>query len=256
MRTPSSVTWTSIDGLTVSMSSQRQCDFSIIIPVLNEADRVNSAIQHLRNLGSDSAYEIIVVDGDPQAGTINAIRDDNVVKLAAERGRGRQMNAGAGVARGEVVLFLHADTTLPEGALEKIGRTLEDPDYVGGAFDLRIDSDTLFLRYISMRASHRSRWNRLPYGDQAIFLRKEYFDKIGRFKEIPLMEDIDLMLRIKKDKKKICILHDKVTTSARRWQRDGALFTTIRNQILVTLFHLGVDPSRLARYYWKQSSQS
>jgi rSAM/selenodomain-associated transferase 2 len=233
------------------MSSQEQCDFSIIIPVLNEADRIDSLIQHLRGRGSGSAYEIIVVDGDPQANTVNAIRDEDVVRMTAEKGRGRQMNAGAEAARGRVLIFLHADTKLPEGALEKIGRALENSDYVGGAFDLRIDSDALFLRYISMRASHRSRWNRLPYGDQAIFLRKEYFDQIGRFKDIPLMEDVELMLRIKRDRRKICILRDKVTTSARRWQQDGALYTTVRNQVFVALFHLGVSPSRLARHYWK-----
>ncbi|UCF16229.1 MAG: TIGR04283 family arsenosugar biosynthesis glycosyltransferase [Phycisphaerales bacterium] len=233
------------------MSSQKQCDFSIIVPVLNEADRINSLIEHLCGQGSGSAYEIIVVDGDPQANTVNAIRDEYVVKMTAKKGRARQMNAGAEVARGAVLVFLHADTTLPQGALEKIGRTLENADYVGGAFDLKIDSDRLFLKYISMRASHRSRWNRLPYGDQAIFLRKEYFDRIGRFKDIPLMEDLELMQRIKKDGKKIYILPDKVTTSARRWQRDGALYTTLRNQVFVALFHLGVSPSRLARYYWR-----
>ncbi|MHC4356887.1 MAG: glycosyltransferase family protein, partial [Planctomycetota bacterium] len=116
-----------------------------------------------------------------------------------------------------------------------------------------IDSDTLFLRYISVRASLRSRCNRIPYGDQAIFIRKKYFNQIGRFKDIPLMEDVELMRRIKKDGKNICILPDKVTTSARRWQRDGALYTTARNQVLVALFYLGVSPGRLAKYYWRRS---
>ncbi len=240
----------------VSMSSQNQLDFSVIVPVLNEGDRINSLIEHLHAQGSGSAYEIIVVDGDRQGSTVDAIEAEDVVKIKTEKCRARQMNAGAEVARGQVLIFLHADTALPEGALDKIARALENSDYVGGAFALRIDSDTLFLRYISMRASQRSRLNRLPYGDQAIFLRKEYFDRIGRFKDIPLMEDVELMLRIKKDRKKICILPDKVTTSARRWQRDGALYTTVRNQVLVTLFHLGVSPSRLARYYWRRSSHT
>jgi len=232
-------------------SRQPQCDFSIIVPVLNEAERINLLIDHLHTQGTDSAYEIIVVDGDPQGGTVNAICAKDVVKMKTEKGRAKQMNAGADVAHGRVLIFLHADTKLPDKALERIGRALENPGYVGGAFDLRIDSDTLFLRYISMRASHRSRWNRLPYGDQAIFLRKEYFDRIGRFKDIPLMEDVELMRRIKRDRKRICILPDKVTTSARRWRRDGALYTTVRNQILVALFHIGVSPSRLAKYYWR-----
>ena len=163
------------------------------------------------------------------------------------------MNAGAAVARGEILMFLHADTKLPDGALEKISRALEDQNYVGGAFDLRIDSDRLFLKYIATRASLRSRWNRIPYGDQAIFIRKKYFDQIGGYKEIPLMEDVDLMRRIKKDGKQIVIFPDKVRTSARRWESEGALYTTLRNQILVRLFYLGVSPHRLAKYYWRRS---
>jgi rSAM/selenodomain-associated transferase 2 len=163
------------------------------------------------------------------------------------------MNAGAAAARGEILIFLHADTTLPDNALRKISLALHDRDYVGGAFDLQIDSDRLFLKYISARASLRSRWNRIPYGDQAIFIRKKYFDRIGGFKEIPLMEDVDLMWRIKKDGKNIFILPDKVTTSARRWESDGAICTTIRNLILVRLFYLGISPHKLAKYYWRKS---
>jgi rSAM/selenodomain-associated transferase 2 len=163
------------------------------------------------------------------------------------------MNAGATVARGEILIFLHADTILPDNALEKISQALQGRDYVGGAFDLKIDSDRLFLKYISARASLRSRWNRIPYGDQAIFIRKKYFDQLGGYKEIPLMEDVDLMRRIKKDGKKIFILPDKVITSARRWESDGILFTTMRNQILVRLFYLGISPHRLAKYYWRRS---
>lgn len=232
--------------------SHHNLDFSIIVPVLKEEDQINSLIDHLRTQDADLAYEIIVVDGDSRGNTLNAIRAEDVIKIKAEKGRARQMNAGAEVATGQVLIFLHADTRLPDDALEKIDRILQNPEYVGGAFDLKIDSDRLFLRYISMRASQRSRRNRLPYGDQAIFLRKEYFEQIGRFEDIPLMEDIELMRRIKRDGKQIYILPDKVTTSPRRWQRDGALYTTMRNRILVALFHLGVNPSRLAKYYWKQ----
>ena len=235
------------------MTGRNQLDFSIVVPVLNEADGINSLIEHLRRRGCGHAYEVIVVDGDPGGNTVNVIQAEDVVKVTAEKGRARQMNVGAELARGRVLIFLHADTRLPEGALAKIVRALENPDYVGGAFDLRIDSDRLFLRYISMRASRRSRRTRMPYGDQAIFLRKEYFDQIGGFKDIPLMEDIELMRRIKRDGKRIYILPDKVTTSARRWQRDGALYTTLRNQLLVALFRFGVSPSRLAEYYWKNA---
>ncbi|MHC4075293.1 MAG: hypothetical protein ACYSRZ_02615, partial [Planctomycetota bacterium] len=114
---------------------------------------------------------------------------------------------------------------------------------------LGIDSNRLFLKFIAVRASLRSRLNRIPYGDQAIFIRKTYFEDIGRFKEVPLMEDVDLMRRIKKRGDKIFILPDKVMTSSRRWETEGALYTTIRNQILVSLYYLGVDPEKLSRFY-------
>lgn len=242
------------DVTTCDTTEQKnQCNFSIIIPVLNESDRINALIERLRNQRFESSYEIIVVDGDPQGGTVKAIQSEGVVTIIAEKGRGRQMNVGAVAACGDILIFLHADTMLPDGALKKISRALERQNYVGGAFDLKIDSDRLFLKYISVRASLRSRWNRIPYGDQAIFMRRRYFGRIGGFKDIPLMEDVELMRRIKKDGRKITILPDKVTTSARRWQRDGALYTTVRNQALVALFRLGVSPDRLAKHYWRQS---
>jgi rSAM/selenodomain-associated transferase 2 len=242
---------TNVHGYT--RQTTNECIFSIIVPVLNEADQINPLIEHIHNQGFGPLYEVIVVDGDPQGGTVRIIQDKDVIAITSEKGRGRQMNAGAAAARGEILIFLHADTKLPDGALEKISRALEDQNYVGGAFDLKIDSDRLFLKYISARASLRSRWNRIPYGDQAIFIRKKYFDQIGGYKEIPLMEDVDLMRRIKKDGKQIVIFPDKVRTSARRWESEGALYTTLRNQILVRLFYLGVSPHRLAKYYWRRS---
>lgn len=235
------------------LQESNQYDFSIIIPVLNEAAQINSIIEHLRKQINETSSEIIVVDGDPQGSTVKTIQDKNITVFTTDKGRGRQMNTGAAAAQGEILIFLHADTILPDNALEKINRVLQDRDYVGGAFDLKIDSDRLFLKYISVRASLRSRWNRIPYGDQAIFIRKKYFDQIGGYKEIPLMEDVDLMRRIKKDGKKINILPDRVTTSARRWESDGVFYTTLRNQVLIRLFYLGISPHRLAKYYWRKS---
>lgn len=231
-----------------------KCVFSIIVPVLNEAEQVNSLIEHIHSQGFEHVCELIVVDGDPQGSTIEVIQDKSVKTTKSQKGRGRQMNAGAAVARGEILIFLHVDTRLPEMALEKISLVLEDEKYAGGAFGLGIDSDRLLLKYIAARTSFRSRLNRIPYGDQAIFIRKDYFNRIGRFKEIPLMEDVDLMRRIKKDGKRIYILRDKVTTSPRRWERDGALYTTVRNRILVALFYLGVSPAKLAKHYWRNSN--
>lgn len=231
-----------------------KCIFSIIVPVLNEADQINTTIEHLCNENTEGNCEIIVVDGDRQGSTINAIHNKSVKAITSQKGRGAQMNAGATIAKGEILIFLHADTKLPEHALRKISNVLKNKKYVGGAFDLGIDSDRLLLKYIAVRASLRSRLNRIPYGDQAIFIRKDYFYRIGRFKEIPLMEDVDLMRRIKKDKEKIFILPDKVMTSPRRWERDGVLYTTFRNHALVALFYLGVSPVKLAKYYWRNQN--
>jgi len=222
---------------------------SIIVPVLNEQSQINEAIEHIRAQRFDGAYEIIVVDGDPHGGTIQAVRDEGVTCIAGSRGRGRQMNAGARAGRGDVLLFLHADTRLPPEALTNICHVLENRQYVGGAFDLSLDSNRWILRYIAARASMRSRLNRIPYGDQAIFIRRDYFEKIGGFKDIPLMEDVDLMRRIKKDGQKIRILRDKVTASARRWEKEGAIYTTLKNQVIVMLYYLGVSPETLARHY-------
>ncbi len=234
-----------------SQQRSKQLRVSIIIPVLNESERINSIIDSLRDQTLEYGFEVIVVDGDLKGSTNNVIADKNVKTLTARKGRGSQMNAGAEVAKGDILLFLHADTILPERALKKISDALEDEKYVAGAFDLAIDSDKLFLKYISYRANFRSRQNRIPYGDQAIFIRKEYFNRIGGYKKIPLMEDVDLMRRIKKDRRKICILKEKVITSARRWESDGLLYTSFRNQVLLTLFYLGVSTSKLAKFYWR-----
>ncbi|MHC4396370.1 MAG: TIGR04283 family arsenosugar biosynthesis glycosyltransferase [Planctomycetota bacterium] len=238
-----------------SRQATDKCIFSIIVPVLDEAGQINSTIEHLCNQGAKENCEIIVVDGDLQGGTIKIIHAKSVKTIKSQKGRGRQMNAGAVAARGEILIFLHADTRLPEKALEKISQVLEDEKYVGGAFDLAIDSDRLFLRFIAARTRLRSRLTRVPYGDQAIFIRKNYFDKIGGFKEIPLMEDVDLMRRIKKRGDKIFILSDHVKTSARRWEKEGIFYTTFRNQVLVSLYCLGISPDKLAKYYWRNSCE-
>ena len=223
--------------------------FSIIVPVLHEGARINSLIEHLNRLDSDQSGEIIVVDGSQEKDTLKAIHHKEVVKISSPKGRARQMNEGASVAKGEILVFLHADTELPVKALQKINSFIERSEYVGGAFDLGIKSDKSVFKVISTFASFRSRLNRIPFGDQAIFIRKEYFNKIGGYKEIPLMEDVELMRRIKKYGKKICILPDRVRTSPRRWEREGVVYCTLRNWTLFTLYLLGVSPDKLVKFY-------
>lgn len=207
-------------------------------------------MDRIHALRPEESYEIIVADGSPDLDTLEPLRKrKDVVAIASPPGRAKQMNRGASVARGEILLFLHADTTLPPDALGKITEALYGNDAVGGAFDLGIASEKVFFRIIECASSFRSRLTRIPYGDQAIFVKKEYFDLIEGYREIPLMEDIELMQRIKKRGDRICILKERVKTSPRRWEKEGILCCTLRNWTLSTLYYLGVPPERLNRFY-------
>jgi rSAM/selenodomain-associated transferase 2 len=200
-------------------------------------------------LDPDQSLEIIVVDGSQERDTLSAIHSNCVIKISSEQGRAKQMNAGALVAKGEILIFLHADTELPLHALKKIDSLTDRREYVGGAFDLGIKSDKLIFRVIEILSSLRSRLNRIPFGDQAIFIRKEYFDRIGGYKEIPLMEDVELMRRIKRSENKIWIFDDRVMTSPRRWEKEGVFYCTLRDWTLQALYFLGLSPDKLSRFY-------
>ena len=234
--------------------------------------------------------EILVVDGDPQQRTLAAMAGGQVIGentamqedpdlpagqasakhtarpcgaasappaqvwgLAAAKGRARQMNAGAAAAQGSVLLFLHADTSLPPEALDLIQKSLADPDICGGAFALRIVPSGGLpgpgLRCIARAANLRSKLTRAPYGDQAIFLRQDCFQALGGFADIPLMEDLEFMTRLRRSGRKIRLLDAGAATSARRWEAEGLLRCTGRNLLLRALYHLGVSPRRLARFY-------
>ena len=223
--------------------------FSIIVPAFHEGENINDLIEYLNRLDSDHESEIVVVDGAQEKDTLGAIDRNSVIKISSERGRAKQMNAGASTARGEILIFLHADTELPVQALKKIHSILERKEVVGGAFDLGIKSNKFIFRVIAKLASWRSRLSRIPFGDQAIFVRREYFNRIGGYKEIPLMEDVELMRRIKKSGSRIWIFYDRVMTSPRRWEKEGVIYCTLRNWTLQTLYLLGISPHRLAIFY-------
>jgi glycosyltransferase involved in cell wall biosynthesis len=157
---------------------------SIILPVLNEAGTINEAIAHLRELERADLAEIIIVDGDPGGSTIKAIRDDG-------------MNHGAALASGDILLFLHADTELPRTAIALITDELKDGRVVAGAFDLGMKSDKRIYRITETYVHLRTRLTRAPFGDQAIFMRRPYFERINRYRDIPVMEDLEIMKRIK-----------------------------------------------------------
>jgi rSAM/selenodomain-associated transferase 2 len=225
--------------------------FSIIIPVLNESPGINNAVEQVYRIGSGFTVEVIVIDGDEEGTTINAVKNREVIKGMSPRGRGRQMNKGASVARGDILLFLHTDTELPENALEAISSVMDDTSYAGGAFDLGIRSHRSVFRLIERLVNIRTRLTKIPYGDQAIFIRKTVFDTMNGFKEIPLMEDVEFMRRMKRLGLKICIIPQKVETSPRRWEEEGIICCTLRNWILRGLYYIGVKPGKLVKFYYR-----
>ncbi len=222
---------------------------SIIIPVYNEPD-INATIDNIMSQNY-SNLEILVIDGEESGGTINSIENKSVKKYISARGRAKQMNYGAKKASGDILLFLHADSSLPTSGLKMIDQILKS-GIIAGAFDIYFDSKNFVLRNIISRTSSlRSRWTKLPYGDQGHFFKKKYFDTIGGYAEIALMEDIEIMQRIKYRKDKIFIIPHRIKTSDRRWQEEGILYVMLRNPIISMLYLLGVPAEKLCKYYPK-----
>ena len=192
----------------------------------------------------------MVVDGGSRDGTLEvARRVPGVAALASVRGRAIQMNAGARAAQGHILLFLHADTRLPDGALEAVQGALADPAVVGGRFDVRFDSPRPVLSMIAFFMNLRSRRSGISTGDQTIFVRRDVFESLGGYAEIPLMEDVELTRRLK-HRGRVVPLHSRVTTAARKWQREGALRTMVLMWALRFLYMWGVAPARLHRWYY------
>lgn len=228
---------------------------SVIIPVLHEGRRIRGLLLSLISAGWGTSYEVIVVDGDPAGETIRQIRNPGIITMTALRGRARQMNAGAAKASGDILLFLHADTLLPEGAFVKITDALANRCFIGGAFNLGIQNRRWIFRLISRCASCKHRLTRVPYGDQAIFILRSNFEDLGGYPDIPLMEDVELMKRVKRKGWRIIILRDAVKTSARKWEKDGVVYTVVRNWIIQALYLMGLPADRLVKYYYKGWSE-
>ncbi len=218
---------------------------SVIIPTLNEAPGIARTLCRVRQAGE---CEILVVDGGSDDGTPELARPLADRVLLSERGRARQMNAGARAATGDVVLFLHADTVLPAAFPALLARSLRDPRVVGGRFDVRLDAAGWPFRMIETLMNIRSRWTKIATGDQAIFVRREVFLALGGYPEIPLMEDVELSRRLKRVGELAC-LRACVTTSARRWQRNGIVRTIILMWTLRLGYFLGVPAEQLKTFY-------
>jgi rSAM/selenodomain-associated transferase 2 len=218
----------------------------IIVPVLNEADVLApwlASLQPLRRRG----VRLVVVDGGSNDATMDVARAHADITFQAPRGRAAQMNAGAAACRADVLLFLHADTRLPQGAdalvLDAVAKR-----HAWGRFDVRIDARHTMLRVVGQLMNLRSRLTGIATGDQALFIRQDLFDAVGGFPEIPLMEDIAISRKLK-HRGRPASLRAKVVTSARRWERHGIWKTIFLMWRLRVAYFFGADPARLAHAY-------
>jgi rSAM/selenodomain-associated transferase 2 len=240
---------------------------SVIIPSFNEERRIRACIESAQRI---NPLEVIVVDGGSTDRTCEIAQEAGAIVIRSSKGRGIQMNKGASFAKGKILLFLHADTIMPEteiyslchpelgsgsqGMLKQVQHDIMESltdKYIGGFFRLKFDDDSLSTRLVEIFANLRARLFSLPYGDQAIFIKRDVFKKIGGFKEYPFLEDIDLVMRARKFGR-LKHIPLKVIASSRRIKKGypfSPIFVSLRNVVIALLFILGVGPSNLAKLY-------
>jgi rSAM/selenodomain-associated transferase 2 len=221
---------------------------STIIPTLNEAATISdtlAALQPMRKRG----HQVILVDGGSQDSTFSIAKPLVDLALCSSAGRATQMNAGAGVAHGDLLWFLHADTHIPVDTELLLEPLLRDCTKEWGRFDIRLSGNTLSLRIIERMMNWRSRLSGIATGDQGIFIYRDTFERIGGFSDMPLMEDVDISRRLKRASGMPLCLSHKLTTSSRRWEKHGVLPTIVLMWRLRLAYWLGASPTDLARQY-------
>lgn len=221
-------------------------DLCIVMPVLDEAERLAIALRQLQPL-RQRGVRVVVVDGGSRDGTLQIAREHADLALVAPRGRAAQMNAGAAACPARALLFLHADTRLPDHADALVQRAIR-ARCAWGRFDVHIDSPRPMLRIVERAMNLRSRITGIATGDQAMFVRHDVFTAVGGFPDIALMEDISLSGRLKRHGRPAC-LRERVVTSARRWERHGMWRTIWLMWRLRAAYFLGADPAQLAEQY-------
>ncbi|MDQ2747627.1 MAG: TIGR04283 family arsenosugar biosynthesis glycosyltransferase [Acidobacteriota bacterium] len=222
-------------------------EISIIIPTLNEEDSIRETLRALENFAAEN-IEIIVVDGGSDDSTLAIAQDFPVTILHSNANRGEQMRIGGAWASGKILWFLHADTLPAPVCVGQIKRALDDKFIVGGNFTIRFGGKSTaanFMTWLYPKLQHLG----LVYGDSAIFVRREIYEKIGGFKNLPLFEDIDLVERLRREGKLITLC-GVVKTSSRRFEKRSFFLTFLRWTIFQVLYWFGVNPRQLAGYYY------
>jgi rSAM/selenodomain-associated transferase 2 len=218
---------------------------TVIIPTLDEGASLGRTLERVRGAND---VEVVVADGGSRDATREIAAQAGAAVLVTLDGRGAQQNQAAAVASGRYLLFLHADTLLPDGYAELIRRTLDRPATVAGAFRFRMDGIGASMRLAEWGADIRSSLCQWPYGDQGLFMEKRVFAELGGFSPLPIMEDYELVSRLRR-RGAVVTLREAAVTSARRWQELGPLRTTMRNLSMIAGFRVGIPPERLARFY-------
>jgi rSAM/selenodomain-associated transferase 2 len=219
---------------------------SVIIPTFNEEKRIGKCIESVKKI---NPLEIIVVDGGSYDKTKQLASEAGAIILGSEKGRGTQLNMGAEIARGDFLMFIHADSILGDLIKEDLYSFMEN--HLCGFFRLRFDHDSFSVRLVEFFANLRARLFYLPYGDQAIFLKKDLFEKMGGFKPYPFLEDLEFVKRLK-EYSKIKMFRGTVIVSSRRINKGypfSPIIVSLRNVLIALLFQLGISPYKLLRFY-------
>ncbi len=238
---------------------------AVVIPALDEAERIGAAVDSARGLepggprvapaeasaeeaASGAELEVVVVDGGSRDRTAELARAAGARVVPSAAGRARQLEAGWRATGAEVVLFLHADSRLPRGWAPAVREVMDDPRVAGGAFEFGLDASSPGLRVVEWGARLRTRWLRLPYGDQALFARRAVLEAIGGIAPVPIMEDLDLVRALRRCGR-LALLPLPVVTSARRYRARGTWRTWWRNAVALGAWRLGIDRERVAAWY-------
>lgn len=220
------------------------CVISYIIPTLNEAEALSATLQRVADQSGDK--EILLIDGGSDDDTIEIAKRQGCSVLQSPPSRGIQMNQGADAAKGDVLLFLHADTLLPENASKEVESILAQPNIIAGSFPIVFNRQSPLLQLYSLCSSINNAY--FTYGDQGLFLRRETFNSIGKFKAYPFLEDIDFQIRLR-NKGRFAKSKQTVQTSARRFERNGVIKQQLLNLAIISAFRAGISPYKLKRLY-------